>query len=139
MENDVTIYIDNMISSLQHPFFMMTAGIVFWFSIIWSVQMSKRSIKKASFFQDQKDEIWVAFVGGLIFLVWDDEVLQAIEYVKDVWVRGEDPETWAPTTAELQPFMYLLVAPFIDIILNPSIKWLIHKFKKNGKETENPI
>jgi hypothetical protein len=95
-------------------------GIVFWFAIIWSLEMEKRAKLKIGFFQDQKDEIVVTMIGGLMFLVFDDEILQA--YYDWKGIEGEP---------ELKPYYYALVAPIID-----RVYWIVRKLRKNGVEKD---
>jgi len=104
--------VDSVITSLQHPFFMMIGGLVFWFALVWSKQMEERRAKGVSFFGDQKDEIVVAFIGGLLFIVWDDEILSLFGSVEDKQI-------------ELEPYYYLIIAPAIDWIY-----WTYKKIKK---------
>ena len=115
MQGSAGKVIDGVIAQLQHPFFMMVFGILFWFTLEWSIHMNKREKLKVTFWQDQKDEITLTFLGGLMFLVWDDELL-------DVWDilfnNGEQVHN------ELQPFMYLLVGPAVERIV-----WAYKKLK----------
>ena len=106
--------IEAIIESLQHPFFMLVGGLVFWFTFIWSVGRDERRKKLMGFWDDQGDEVLVALVGGLVFLIWDDETLYAISYVKDVWIGSTSSEEWQPQWHELPTFMYLLVGPGIE-------------------------
>lgn len=111
----VSQVLDNAILSLQHPFFMVVFGLMFWFAIIWSLDMAKRKKLGLTFWEDQKDEIVVAFIGGLMFLIWDDEIIQGY----NDWQEVSGPP-------ELKPYYYLLVAPAID-----RIYWAIRKMRKS--------
>ena len=113
-QNQVSQVLDKAILSLQHPFFMVVFGLMFWFAIIWSLEMAHRKKEGISFWEDQKDEIVVAFIGGLMFLIWDDEIIQG--YYDWQNISGEP---------ELKPYFYLLVAPAID-----RIYWAIRKMRK---------
>ena len=77
--------------------------------------MKKREKLKITFWQDQKDELTLTFLGGLMFLVWDDEILD----VWDILVNGGEE-----IHHELQPFMYLLVGPAIERLV-----WVYKKLK----------
>lgn len=61
---------------------------------------------KVDFFDDQKDEMLVSLIGGLIFLVWDDETIDLVHHI--FGMEGDDHE--------LQPYYYMLVAPVIERI-----------------------
>ena len=113
---NVGTQIDGIIASLAHPFFMVMFGLLFWFALIWSLDMEHRKKLGVTFWGDQKDEIVVALIGGLIFLIWDDEIIQGYYDWKDI--IGEP---------ELKPYFYLLVAPAID-----RIYWALRKLKKDG-------
>ena len=77
--------------------------------------MNHRKKLKLTFWQDQKDEVIVAIIGGLMFLIWDDEIIQA--YYDWKGLEGNP---------ELKPYYYLLVAPVID-----RIYWAVQKFRKS--------
>lgn len=122
-------YIDLVIDSVQHPFFMMIFGLIFWFSIVWSLDRNKLKAEGKSFWDDQKDEMIVAFIGGLIFLVWDDETLSAIEYLR-AWAGGVEMDNWKqPEDAQFPDFMYLLIGFFVD-----RAYWGIKKLRRNPHE-----
>ena len=105
--------IDTWLTFLNHPFFAVVMGIVFWFTLVWSIGRDERKTKGLIFWGDQKDEVVVAIIGGLLFLVWDDEIMQGL-YDKGI-----------VDTLEIKTYYYLIVAPFID-----RVYWL---FKKKGK------
>ena len=121
-------FIDFVIQQLQHSFFMVLFGIAFWFGLEWSTHMAARRKKRVTFWQDQKDEIYVTILGGMIFLVWDDETLNAIDFVKQVWFGDMLSEDWIPPNYELRPFMYLLVGPVVERMV-----WAYKKFKGGDK------
>jgi hypothetical protein len=112
---EVARTIDVVIASIQHPFFMVLFGLLFWFTLIWSLEMKKRKKLNLTFWGDQKDEIAVAIIGGLMFLVFDDEILQAFYDYKEI--EG---------SPELKPYYYLLVAPVID-----RLYWVVQKFRQS--------
>jgi hypothetical protein len=111
--------IDVIIESMSHPFFMVIFGLVFWFALIWSLDMEKRKKKGITFWADQKDEVVVAFIGGLMFLIWDDEIIQG--YYDWKGITGEP---------ELKAYFYLIIAPAID-----RVYWALRKLRKNGSES----
>ena len=111
--------IDNIINSLAHPFFMVVFGLLFWFTLIWSLDMEKRKKLGVTFWEDQKDETVLAFIGALMFLIWDDEIIQG--YYDWKGISGHP---------ELKPYYYLIVAPVID-----RIYWTVKKLRKNGHES----
>ena len=102
---------DAAICFLQHEVFMIIAGMMFFFYLKFS-WMKNRGKTKAfpQFWADQNDEIGVSFIGGLIFLVWDDECLRAIEIILE-WITIRE-ETADSITMERA--FYLLVSPFIE-------------------------
>lgn len=114
MQGAVGDAIDSTIVSLSHPFFMVVFGLIFWFSIIWSLEMEERKKKGVKYWADQKDEMVVTLIGALIFLIWDDEIIQAYYDYREI--SGD---------AELKSYYYLLIAPAID-----RVYWVIRKFRK---------
>ena len=115
-QEEVGEAIDTGINALQHPFFMVIFGILFWFTFLWSVKRNKFKEKKISFWADQKDEILVTLMFGFMFLVWDDEILQA-------YYDATDKEG----SPELKIYYYLLVGPAVD-----RLYWL-YKKATNGE------
>jgi hypothetical protein len=111
---DIGQAIDMILNSMAHPFFMVLFGILFWFAVIWSLDMEKRKKAGITFWEDQKDEVVVAFIGALIFLIWDDEIIQG--YYDWKGISGEP---------ELKPYYYLIVAPVID-----RLYWAIKKIRR---------
>ncbi len=112
--HEIGITIDHIISALSHPFFMVVFGLTFWFAFIWSIDMEHRKKLKIGFWQDQKDEIIVCLIGGLLFLIWDDEILQAY----NDWT-GKHEDT------EFKSYYYLIVAPAID-----RLYWIIKRVRQ---------
>lgn len=94
--------IDIFIDSLNHPFIAVLLGLVLWFLIKWS-WFRDNNINK-SFFDDQKDEIAVSVIGGLIFLIFDDEIIVGYH---DLMKDGS-------TQTELKFYYYLIVGPAIE-------------------------
>jgi hypothetical protein len=110
-ENNVGAIIDTGIDSLQHPFFMVVFGISFWFLFLWSIKRNKYKEKNIDFWHDQKDELYVTLMFGFMFLVWDDEIIEAYYDATD--------KTGTP---ELKVYYYLLVGPAVD-----RLYWLYRK------------
>ena len=95
--------LDTVLHALSHSFFMMLFGLIFYFTLKWSIWRNKP--RKIGFLHDQADEIIVSLIGGLIFLIWDDEILV---FWYEVIIREEEhPE-------ELKPYYYLMVGPAIE-------------------------
>jgi len=111
MQDAVGGTIDTIIDSLQHPFFMVVFGIVFWFLFLWSLKRNKLKEENINFWQDQKDEMLVTLMFGFMFLVWDDEIIQA--YYDATGKTG---------TVEMKIYYYLLVGPAVD-----RLYWLYRK------------
>ena len=107
--------IDQVINSLQHPFFMVFFGTIFWFIFLWSMKRNKYREKNINFWQDQKDEMIVTLMFGFMFLVWDDEIIQAYYDLTD---REGSPE--------LKVYYYLLVGPAVD-----RLYWIYRKTTGN--------
>jgi hypothetical protein len=110
-QGEVGKVIDSGINALQHPFFMVIFGIAFWFLFLWSIKRNKMKELKINYWNDQKDEILVTLMFGFMFLVWNDEIIQAYYDATD---REGDPE--------LKIYYYLLVGPAVD-----RIYWLYRK------------
>lgn len=94
-------FLDALLDVLDHPFNMVLLGITFWFTLKWSINRNKNGTE--NFWADQKDEIMVTALGGLVFLVFDDEILMMYY---DLFNKDG--------AAELKPYYYLLVAPAIE-------------------------
>ncbi len=117
MLNNLGENIDNIIMAFSHPFFMVLFGLAFWFTLMWSMDMEHRKKLSKTFWQDQKDEVIVALMGGLLFLIWDDEILEAY----NDWT-GRHGDT------EFKSYYYLMVAPAID-----RLYWVIKKVRHKDK------
>jgi hypothetical protein len=113
---DVGDAIDTGINALQHPFFMVIFGIAFWFLFLWSIKRNKLKEQKIDYWSDQKDEILVTLMFGFMFLVWDDEIIQAYYDATD---KQGHPE--------LKIYYYLIVGPAVD-----RLYWLYTKATTNG-------
>ena len=92
---------DDIIEHLQHPFYMLIGGMLFWFTFMWSKARNKN--KKTKFWSEQKDEIIVTVIGALLFLVFTPLILEAWD-----WIFNID------TPTEFRSFFYLLVGPAIE-------------------------
>lgn len=66
--------IDRILALLDHPFNMVVLGGVFYFTLKWSILRNKSP--EVKFWADQKDEILVTIIASLLFLIFDDEVIQ---------------------------------------------------------------
>ena len=105
----LAIFIDNVIQFLQHEFFMILGGLLFYFYFKYSVTKNKKQFKNfKEFWDDQNDEIGVSLIGGLAFLVWDDETIAVINAAYDY--IGKKPHQ--PIT--LERYYYLLIGPIIE-------------------------
>ena len=111
---DFHFWVDSFTEGLKHPFFAVFMGIGFFFCVKWSFMRNREKIKSVGFFNDQKDEMVVAIVGGLLFLVWDDELISLynnivvpnVTFINLPKTKGE----------ELQPYHYLLVGPATEAV-----------------------
>jgi len=103
--------IDKILSAADHPFFMVIFGIIFWFLFLWSLKRNKLKEQNINFWHDQKDEMLVTLMFGFMFLVWDDEIIQAYYDATD---KTGDPE--------MKIYYYLLVGPAVD-----RLYWLYRK------------
>lgn len=114
--------LDSVIELLQHEFFMVLAGLLFFFYLKYSWMRNRGKANSfKEFWNDQNDEVGTSFIGGLIFLVWDDEVLRAIEITLAFFGRDGG-------AIEMERAFYLLVAPFIERIY--TLYGVISRFKK---------
>jgi len=106
---------NDIISEYIHePFIMMFAGFFLYFLVIWKRgrNRGKWNGKPPSFFQDQKDEMAVAFISGLMFVVWDSQILKALDFsLKYLSIRNEDSEPIV-----MQTFYYFLVSPSVELL-----------------------
>lgn len=107
--------IDTIISYLQHPLEVMIIGLVCWFALKWSIMRAMKSVPEEGFFSDQKDEMLVCLVFGLLTLVLDDEALVAYyTYVEPV-IYGEVEKI--PENLTLSLHHYALIAPIVERML----------------------
>jgi len=109
--------LDAILNNLSHPFFMVIFSIALTFGVKWSVKKSKFD-SKFRFFQDQKDEMVVTLILGLMLLIWDDELITAWLFL-EAYFKGEEYDH-APQ--EFHTFYYFLVGPAGDRII-----WLYQK------------
>jgi len=109
--------IDTIIEYLQHPFWMLWGGLVFFFVLKWSFMRNRGKVNgDRSFWEDQKDEIAVSVIGGLCFLVWDDEMISVFFFVKD-YIQSGELDFNRQHHFEFPTFIYLIVGPGIDQLL----------------------
>jgi hypothetical protein len=118
-------YIDEVIKFLQHPFYMMLGGLSFFFLLKWSGYKNgivKLDDPSNTFYQDQKDEMVVSLVGGLLYIVWDDEILSLIYLL-----RGKEiiPHLQA------ESYTYFLIGPVVERLYR-SIIWVSKKRKEDA-------
>lgn len=99
--NEVKDALNQFLHALDHPFIMMVLGVAFWFTLKWSINRNKNGNK--GFWTDQKDEVIVTMFGGLLFIVFDDEIIQMYY---DFTNKEGSPE--------LKPYFYLLVGPAVE-------------------------
>jgi hypothetical protein len=101
--------IDTAIHFFQHEFWMLFAGLTFYFYFKYSLAKNRGDfLTFKDFWEDQNDEVGVSFTGGLIFLVWDDETLEAVTWLINFW-KTEDVEL-----VTMEKFYYLIVGPVIE-------------------------
>lgn len=93
-------YFDSIVAFFQYPIWMLLFGLVFWFTLLWSIARNKN--KSIHFWYDQKDEILVSGIGGFIFLLFTNVVLDGWDYL----LGNEEPTCF-------HEFYYLLVGPAI--------------------------
>ena len=99
---------------IHEPFMMMFAGFFLYFLIVWKRgrNAGKWNSKKPSFWQDQKDDMAVAFFAGMMFVIWDSQVLAALDFIlKYLGVRPEDADPLIVHT-----YYYFLVSPAVELI-----------------------
>jgi hypothetical protein len=104
--------LDIILESLNHPFIAMIFGLLFWFCAMWALYKPVRN-ENIPFLVDQKEEIALSLIGGMAFLIFDDELIEFYH-----WYKGD-------VEAELQFFYYFLVAPVVERVL-----WFISMMKK---------
>ena len=116
------IIIDQIIEFLQHEFFMVFGGLLFYFYLKFSISKNKKQFQNfRAFWNDQNDEVGVSVIGGLMFLVWDDETMSVVNAFF-VWI-GQAPEE--PLT--LERYYYLLVGPIVERV------YVIYQITPNPK------
>jgi hypothetical protein len=65
----------------QHPFVLSLGGLVFWFALKYSIAKNKKRVKNfRHYLKESADEILVSSIGGLCFIVFDDEILLLINH-----------------------------------------------------------
>lgn len=126
---------------IHEPFMMFLAGLILYFLIIWKRGRNAGKWNGGggpSFWKDQKDEIYVAFAAGLVFIVWDSQILAALDDFldfTDTFFEKYNVDLRADDHARLtmKTYYYFLVAPAIEIIA-----WMIaligNKIKRTMKK-----
>lgn len=100
---------------LHEPFMMMFAGFFLYFLVMWKRGRNKGKWNGKgykTFWMDQKDEMAVAFIAGLMFVVWDSQILGALDFVLK-YFNLRDAEA---DPIIMQTFYYFLVAPAVETI-----------------------
>ena len=98
---------------LHEPFIMMFAGFFLYFLIIWKRGRNKGKWngKGNTFYQDQKDEMAVSLLAGMMFVIWDSQILGALDFsLKYFNVRQQDA---GPIIMET--YFYFLVSPAVEL------------------------
>ena len=67
---------------LNHPFVLSTGGMIFWFTLKFVITRKKDESVKGlrDFHKKFLDEILLAAIGSLMFIVFDDEILTLLEH-----------------------------------------------------------
>jgi hypothetical protein len=111
---------------------MLIGGLIFYFFLIFSIGRNRGTFKSfAHFWNDQNDEISVSLLGGLLFLIWDDESLEAITWILTLFDKApEEP-------LRMERFYYLIVGIVIEWIYEfmqivPDMKeGIVNRLRKN--------
>jgi len=112
--------LDFIFQNLNHPFFMVVFSILLTFGIKWSVKKSKFASRK-EFIKDQKDEMFITLIIGLMLLIWDDELISAWIFF-DAYIRNQE---YVYEHKEFHTFYYFLVGPAGERLI-----WLYQKLSK---------
>lgn len=122
-------FIDIVISYLQHPLEIMLLGLALFFALKWGVMRNNKKIPEGGFWNDQKDEIVIALIVGLLVLVLDDEAISAYYSVVEPFMVntigiGEIvPEE--NRIKEMELWMYAFIGPIAE-----RIYWLYQAYQK---------
>ena len=103
---------NEIFEQLQHPFFMVVGGIIFYHLTIWTFSGTSKN-----WWRQHYKSIFASFILGLLVIVWDDETAGLIqEYKADFTFK---------------PYYYFMIAPAFELI-KKGVKWLqgFNPFKK---------
>ena len=113
---------------IHAPFTIAFAGWLLWGLIQWGWHRDEYKNKEESFWDDYKDEAVVSFIAMLMFLIWDTQMLYALDLAID-YISGRDVKV----PLELGPETYVAIAPVSERLYTFG-GWINKKFKqkKNG-------
>lgn len=104
-------------------------GCTLYFVLVWAVGYQTKKWQKMSFKQDQLDNMIVVFMFGMALIVWDTQLLHALEAIAgDFW----DEENHL-NSLEHNSHYYFILAPAIDRVYMLYVK-LKSKLETNEED-----
>ena len=102
-----------------HPFWVIMGGYFAYFLLGYSYLRNKGKIKTwKQFIKLEKDEMIVTGMFSLMFLIWDDEMINAVHfvgtYIKSDISWHEIINEYEPKDYELPLFLYLFIGPVVE-------------------------
>lgn len=119
-------WLDNVY--IHAPFTISFAGWLLWTLVQWGWTRSDYINKKETFWHEYKDEAVVSFIAMLMVLIWDTQMLHAIDFAIE-YVSGREVDI----PSSLTPEWYMVIAPASERLYTWG-GWINKKFKekKNG-------
>ncbi len=116
---------------IHAPFTIAFAGWLLWALIQWGWHRDEYRKRKESWWGEYKDEAVVSFIAMLMFLIWDTQMLYALDLAVD-YFSGRD----IVVPKEIAPEMYVAIAPVSERLYTFG-GWINQKFKKkkNGEDS----
>lgn len=96
--------IDQLIQYLQHEFFIMSAGVIVYFTTAFAIAHEKGKSDFSRWFQKSKIWILLTYIIGLMCIVWDDEILSAY----NAYVEND--------ITQIHRWMYFIAGPFVTFL-----------------------
>ena len=94
---------------IHAPFTIAFGGWLLWTFIQWGWTRDDYKDKESSFWHDYKDEATVSFIAMLMILIWDSQMLYAIDLALE-WATNKEFDT----PEQITPEMYLAIAPVAE-------------------------
>jgi len=107
---------------MQHSFFMMLAGVIVYFTLTWVWMSNNKKVENfKEFWIDQKGEIIMTIIVGLMVITWDDEIINAVAFIQQ-WRVGDCnlkeliEGCFVASNARIPNFLYFFIGPVTELL-----------------------